>query len=103
VRIGIPQAPPSPAALEALSKALRAQPAAKRAWYFLMQQGQSQPELCIAARLAPGVSGERERAAMRAVIDHAGGHCEEVKTLMFIFAQDDLQADLGAGAGMQFF
>lgn len=103
VRIGIPQAPPSPAALEALSEALRAEPGAERAWYFLMQQGQSRPELCVAIRLAPEVTGDRERGAMRAVIDRAGGHCEEVKTLLFLVARDDLQADLEAGAGKQFF
>jgi hypothetical protein len=40
---------------------------------------------------------------MRAVIDHAGGPCEEGMTLMFMLAQDDVQADLEAGAGKQFF
>jgi hypothetical protein len=103
VRIGIPQAPPGPAALEALGEALRAEPAAERAWYYLMQQGQSPPELCVAVRLAPEVTGDRERAAMRAVIDRAGGHCEEVKTLLFTVADDELQANLEAGAGKQFF
>jgi SseB protein N-terminal domain/SseB protein C-terminal domain len=103
VRIGIPQEPPGPALLEALSEALRAEPAAERAWYFLMQQGQSEHELCVAVRLAVGVTGERERAAMRAVIDRASGHCEEVKTLAFMVAHGDLQANLQAGAGKQFF
>lgn len=81
VRIGIPLAPPSPAALDALRRALLAEPAAEQAWYFLMQQGTSQPELCVAVRLAHGVSGDAERRAMRTIIDQAAGESPDARTL----------------------
>jgi len=103
VRIGIPQTPPSPAALDALRKALLAETAARQAWYFLMQPGQSEPELCVAVRLAPGVTGDEERRAMRAVIDQAGGEAPDVQALTFMVAHDDLRESLDAGAGRRFF
>jgi hypothetical protein len=104
VRIGIPQVPPGPAALGALQKALLAAPGTERAWYFLMQQGASQPELCIAVRLGPGVTGEAERHTMRSIIDRAASESDEIKTLTFMVAHDDdLQASLAAGAGSEFF
>jgi hypothetical protein len=68
-----------------------------------MQQGQSEPELCVALRLTPSVTGPTERAAMRAIIDRAAGRCEEVKSLTFRVAGNGLVADLEAGSGRQRF
>lgn len=86
VRIGRPQQPPGPSALASIRAALDSAPEAEQAWYFLMQQGQAAPELCIAIRLAPGVTGEAERRLVRSVIDQAAGESDEVKSLSFMIA-----------------
>jgi len=103
VRIGIPQTPPDPATLNALRKALTAQPVAERAWYYLMQQGQSQPELCVALQLVSGVAQDAERSAMRSVVERAGAESQEARSLLFMVADDHLRASLEAGAGQLFF
>lgn len=103
IQIGIPQEPLGPVVLDALRDALIAEPAALQAWYFLLQQGQSQPELCVAIQLTPGTTGEQERAAMRAIIDRAGSRSADGRGLTFMTVGGDLRASLESGGGRRFF
>jgi len=68
-----------------------------------MWQGTLQPELCVAVRLAHGVTGDAARRALRTIIDRAGSESPDTRTLKYLVAHDDLQRSLSAGSGMQFF
>lgn len=103
VKVGRPAVPPPPQALDALRSELQAQPLAERAWYFLMQQGGQEPEMCVAIRFAPDLADEGLQQAMRTIIDGAGERTEGVKDLSFLVADDGWQSSLSGGSGEEFF
>lgn len=103
VRIGKPATPPPTSALEALRIQLQAEPAAQRAWYFLMQQGTQHPEMFIAIQFAAALDPEQAQAAMRRVIDGAGQTDQAVRPLSFLVADDHWRSSMVPGSGQEFF
>jgi hypothetical protein len=102
-RIGPPAVPPPADAIEAVRAALDAEPLAVGGFVFLLQQGGTPPELCIGVELRPGVSGESERAAMRAIVEGAGNRSTAARSLAFLWARDGLLESLTSGGGTEIF
>jgi hypothetical protein len=103
VRIGRPAVPPASETLEALRHEMRARPFVEEAWYFLMQQGDLAPEMCIAVQFASASGREELGPAMREIIDGAARYSEEVKHLSFIEADASWRTSLSSGSGEAFF
>lgn len=101
VRIGKPSDPPSAEALDALRASLDAVTSARRAWYFLLQQGDLAPELCVGIEFDAGV--DPDAGPMRWVIDAAGDASPDVASLSFLVADDGWIASFDNGAGELFF
>ena len=96
VRIGRPAHPPSAEVLQAVRQALAAEQRCVAGWLFLMQRGATDPELMVGVELAPGVVGESERAAMRAIAEGAGQRSNGARSLAFIPASRGLKGSLAA-------
>lgn len=103
VRIGKPSVPPPVGALDAIRAQLQGEPAAQRAWYFLMQHGEQPPEMFIAVQFAAGLDPDSREHAMRSVVDGAGQRSELVRSVSFVIADEQWQTSLASGSGEEFF
>jgi hypothetical protein len=103
VRLARPARPLAAEAVVALREAVEAEPSASRAWYFLLQQGPTEPEMAVAVQFAEGIQHTEQRRAMRAIVEAAGLRCNETRGYIFLAAGPDLQNSLGAGSGVELF
>ena len=99
VRIGRPAEPPPDDVVAAVRRAVASEDRAVGAWIFLMQQGGSAPEHVVGVVLSAGMTADAERAAIRKIVEDAGGETPGARELVFMRVDENFQRDLANGAG----
>jgi len=103
VKIGLPSTPPPNDAIKAIRRSLSKERLALRAWYFLMQQGSTRPEIIVAVQFQDGSPHDARALAMRSIIDNAGTRSEFVKSLVFLEADAHWVESMTRGSGQEFY
>lgn len=99
IRVGRPAHSPPEEVLAAVRGAIANETNAVEAWLFLMQRGESTPELVVGVVLADTVTGDSEAAVMKTIVAAAARAAPGADELLFTRLDEEMRAALREGAG----